>query len=107
MKSRIMYVERKEDGLSGTARIGRVMFSKTGKTLRYGNKSFQSLKGSGFKANFYNLENGEHPWISGCKRDSLDRLYGERVPIHIDADVREEPWTQIRKMPQNKEEGVA
>lgn len=107
MKSRIMYIERKAEGLSGTARIGRVTFSKTGKTLRYGGKSFQSLNGSGFKANFYNLENGEHYWISGCKRDGLDRLYGERVPIHIDPDTREEYWTEIRKMPQNKAQGVA
>lgn len=107
MKSRIMYIERKAEGLSGTARIGRVTFSKTGKTLRYNNKSFQSLNGSGFKANFYNLENGEHYWISGCKRDGSDRLYGERVPIHIDADAREEYWTTIRKMPHKKDEGVA
>lgn len=107
MKSRIMYIERKAEGLSGTARIGRVTFSKTGKTLRYGGKSFQSLNGSGFKANFYNLENGEHYWISGCKRDGSDRLYGERVPIHIDADAREEYWTTIRKMPHKKDEGVA
>jgi hypothetical protein len=50
MKSRIMYIENKSDGLSGPARIGRVIFSKSGKTLYYQGKSFQSLKGSGFTA---------------------------------------------------------
>ena len=33
MKSRIMYIECKSDGLTGPARIGRVTFSKTGRTL--------------------------------------------------------------------------
>jgi hypothetical protein len=35
--------------LVGPARMGRVSFSKTGETLYYKGKSFQSLKGSGFK----------------------------------------------------------
>ena len=35
MRSRIMYVESKAEGLSGPARIGRVTFSKTGRTLYY------------------------------------------------------------------------
>lgn len=42
MKSRIMYIENKSDGLVGPARIGRVTFSKTGKTLHYQGRTFQS-----------------------------------------------------------------
>lgn len=96
LKSRIMYIECKGGGLVGSARIGRVQFSKTGKTLYYGGKEFRSLKGSGFKANYYDVETLEHYWISGCKKDGRDRLYGERLPIEIDEDVREEYWTEIR-----------
>jgi hypothetical protein len=44
MKSRIMYVESKAESLTGSARIGRVSFSKTGKTLYYGGQTFKSLK---------------------------------------------------------------
>lgn len=33
MQTRIMYLERKAGNLTGEARIGRVRFSKTGKTL--------------------------------------------------------------------------
>ena len=102
MKSRIMYIECKADGLSGPARIGRVEFSKTGRTLYYGGKSFQSLKGSGFKANYFELESGDEYWISGCKRDGSDRLYGERVPVEIDDDVREEYWNEIRDQPEGR-----
>jgi hypothetical protein len=52
MRSRIMYIESKAEGLNGPARIGRVTFNRTGRTLFYKGKSFKSLKGSGFKANY-------------------------------------------------------
>ena len=35
LPSRIMYIESKGDGITGPARIGRVTFSKSGKTLYY------------------------------------------------------------------------
>ena len=103
-----MYVEHKI-GLTSInpARIGRVTFSKTGKTLYYKGKKLQSLKGAGFKSNYYDMATGEEYWVSGCKKDGSDRLYGERVPIKIDEDVREEYWTQIRKMPEKKDERLA
>jgi len=96
-----MYIECKsgENDLIGAARIGRVTFSKTGKSIHYNGKTFQTLSGKGFKANYFDVETGEHYWISGCKKDGSDRLYGERLPIHIDDDVREEYWTEIRGLP--------
>jgi hypothetical protein len=103
MRSRIMYIESKAGGLIGPARIGRVTFNRTGKTLYYRGQSFQSLKGSGFKANYRETETGEEYWISGPRRDGLDRLYGKSVLIvEIDDDVREEYWTEIRKKPEQK-----
>ena len=98
MKPRIMYIETKADGLSGPARIGRVMFSQSGKTIYYRGQGFRSLR-HGYKANFYCVETGEHYWISGCKKEGGDRLYGSTA-VEIDADVREEYWTEIRKMPE-------
>ena len=102
-----MYVESKAGGLSGAARIGRVSFSKTGRTIYYGGKTFRSLKGAGFKANHYDVDTGEEYWISGPKRDGTDRLYGERVPVDVDEDVREEYWTQIRLQPDRVQDGDA
>ncbi len=99
MNSRIMYIEDKSAGLSGPARIGRVSFSKTGKTLRYRDMTFESLKGDGYKANYREIGSGHRYWISGPRKDGRDRLYGERVPIEIDEDVREEYWTVIRGLP--------
>jgi hypothetical protein len=104
VKSRIMYIERKDDGVTGPARIGRVTFSKSGKSLYYQGRRFETLGGSGFKANYFEVKSGQEYWISGCKRDGSDRLYGGTV--EIDPDVAEEYWTEIRKMPQHKDQLV-
>ena len=104
--SRIMYIEYKGDGLSGNARIGRVKFSKSGKSIHYRDKLFLSLQGSGYKSNYFDEATGEPYWISGCRKDGADRLYGERLPIYIDDDVREEYWTVIRELPRFKDTKV-
>ena len=93
---RIVYIEYKGGGLAGTARIGRVSYSKTGSTLYYGQQEFRSLKGD-YKANYYDVATGERYWISGCKRTGGDRLYPGDVDI--DEDVREEYWLKIRNRP--------
>ena len=105
MKPRIMYIECKSDGLSGPARIGRVTFSQTGKTIYYRGRKFQSLDGRGFKANYFDIETGEQYWISGCKGDGTDHLYGGST--HIDEDVRDEYWLTVRKMPQCREQSTS
>jgi len=89
-KSRIMYIENKSGGIEGNANIGRVYFSKTGKTLYYKGRKFQSLKGNGFKSNYFDTETGEEFWISGPKKDKNDRLYGGNQGVLIDDDILEE-----------------
>ena len=92
-----MYIEDKSDGLNGPARIGRVTFSKSGRSLRYGERIFQSLSGTGFKANYFDVETGDQFWISGPRKDGRDRLYDESTkPIEIDEDVSLEYWRDIR-----------
>ena len=99
MRSRIMYIESKAESLNGPARIGRVYFSQTGRTLRYGGKEF--FRVSGYKYNHIDLETREEYWISGPRRDGEDRLYVSNLPVEIDDDVREEYWTEIRKRPEH------
>ena len=98
-KTRIMYIECKAGNLTGPARIGRVTFSKTGATIYYGGREFRSLKGSGFKANYYEVGSGEEYWISGPRKDGSDALYATNIPAEIDADVRDEYWSKIRERP--------
>jgi len=95
--SRIMYIEDKSSGLEGDARIGRVYFSKTEKTLYYKGRKFQSLKGTGFKANYFDVVNGDEFWISGPRKDKNDRLYGGRLYVEIDEDVKKEYLAIIKR----------
>ncbi len=66
----------------------------------YGERSYQTLKGRGFKANFLDVETGEHYWISGPKKNGADRLHGASVPTEIDEDVQEEYWRDVRGLPE-------
>jgi len=78
-----MYIEAKGgDGLVGPARIGRVTFSKSGQSVHYNGRTFQTLGGRGFKANYFDVETNEEYWISGCKKDG-----------------RREYWSEIRNRP--------
>jgi hypothetical protein len=99
-RTRIMYIECKGEDIVGPASIGRVTFSKTGRTLYYKGKEFASLNGQGFKSNYFDVETREHYWISGCKKDGTDALYS--TPVEIDEDVREEYWLKIRNKPELK-----
>ena len=100
MQSRIMYVENKSGGLDGAGRIGRVSFSKTGRTLYYGGRAFRKV-GDGYKYNHVDTVSGEEYWISGPKRRGGDRLYGQ-PGVAIDEDVRVEYWTSIRGEPKKQ-----
>jgi hypothetical protein len=99
-KTRIMYIESKAGSLNGPARIGRVTFSKSGSSLTYGGRTFLTLNGHGFKANYSDIETGEEYWISGPRKDGRDRLYPQStLPVEIDDDVATEYWGKIRRMP--------
>jgi hypothetical protein len=100
--SRIMYIESKCESLNGSARIGRVTLSKTGLTVYYRGRSFIRTS-HGRKANYIDTKTRDEYWISGPRKDGLDRLYLSNIPVHIDEDVREEYWTKIRKRPDLKE----
>ncbi|WP_282605119.1 1-deoxy-D-xylulose-5-phosphate synthase [Pelagibius sp. Alg239-R121] len=95
-RSRIMYIENKSEGLEGPARKGRVYFSKSGKSLYYCGLMFQSLSGAGIKANYFEVESGEHYWISGPRKDQNDRLYGGNKGVVVDSDVLDEYDALIR-----------
>ncbi len=110
MKSRIMYIELKthEGGHDdrGLARIGRVTFNRTGKTLKYGDKRFQK-GGCDHCSNYHDIETDEGYWISGAKKNGEDRHFCGGGPVEIDEDVREEYWTEIRNEPKRVTEKFA
>lgn len=95
-KTRIMYIELKSGfGDCGPARIGRVTFSKSGRTIYYQGKAFQSLKGNGISGNYFDVDTGEEYWISGPKKDRSDRHWAGSGIVEIDDDVRDEYFQKI------------
>jgi hypothetical protein len=98
MRTEIMYIEDKA-GLTGDGRICRVQLSKTGKTLYYRGLEFQSLKGVGYKSNYFELNSGIEYWISKPRKDGNDTLYPGIVKI--DKNVQKEYWSNIRNQPEN------
>ena len=96
-----MYIECKSGPDAGAARIGRVTFNRTGRTLRYRNQTFRRIVGGGAKSNYVDEATGAEYWISGCKHRGGDRLHGSSAPVEIDDDVRTEYWRDIREAPEH------
>jgi hypothetical protein len=92
-----MWIEYKGDGLAGPARIGWATVKDRGKRIDYDGRSFRTLNGNGFKANYYETETMDEYWISGCRKDGRDALYN--TDVEIDQDALEEYWINIRKLP--------
>ena len=78
-------------------RIGRVTFSKTGKTIYYQGRTLEPVRHPRGRANYVDADTGEHFWISGCKKAGNDTL--SPGVIKIDEDVREDYWLNIRNQP--------
>ena len=94
-RTRIMYIERASStNHDDSARIGRVSFSKTGRTVYYRGKSLR--KSAGVIGNHIDVDNGEEYWVSGPKKNGQDRHWAGKGVVNIDADVVDEYWREIR-----------
>jgi hypothetical protein len=89
MRSRIVYVERTTGNHNGPAWIGRVHFSKSGRTVYYRGLTLRRLPGARC-ANHYDVDTGEEYWVSGVKKNGEDRHWAGSGPVEIDDDVLDE-----------------
>src|SRR5690606_28127124 len=88
MTTEIKYIELKSSfSDNGPAWIGLVSFSKSGKTIYFNGKAFQSLNGTGISGNYFELESGEEYWISGVKKDMSDRHKFGRGKIFVERRI--------------------
>lgn len=87
MKPQIKYIELKS-GYSdnGPAWIGKVNFSKTGKTIYFNGQAFKG-NGHGYARD---VQNGNLYWISGVKKNGLDRHWAGGGKIFIDRNIIQE-----------------
>jgi len=91
MKAKIRYIELKS-GFSdnGPAWIGKVKFSKTGRTVYFNDKAFRKYVGTGNiggKGNYYDVETQEEYWISGVKKDGTDRHWAGGGTVLIGENI--------------------
>ena len=86
--SRILYIENKDGDIDGAgARIGWVIFSKSGQTVYYRGKTLKRAKGGGIRGNHFDDETGEEYWISGIKKRSSNTHWAESTNVIIDEDA--------------------
>lgn len=84
MEPEIKYIELKSGyNDDGPAWIGKVEFSKTGRTIYFNGHAF---KGNGH-GDCYDVLSGERYWISGLKKDSTNRHWAGKGKIMIDRSV--------------------
>jgi hypothetical protein len=106
MSSKIMYIEKTRDGgATEWARVGRVSFSKSGRTLYYRDLT---LAGEG-RAWYRDPESGDSYWIQRARADGRDRGGKDKrgsFPVEIDDDVREEYWNEVRGEPTRSHERI-
>ena len=82
---RVMYVELKSGhGDSGPAWIGRVRFSKTGRSIYY--RGLTLARKQGMSGNHVDVATGDEYWVSGVKADGTDRHWAGGGPVHVDQD---------------------
>lgn len=84
-----MYIELKT-GYSdnGPAWIGKVRFSKSGKTIYFNNKGLK--RRNGISGNYYDIETKEEYWISGIKKNGEDRHWAGTGKIMVDEKILNE-----------------
>jgi hypothetical protein len=90
---RIMYIELKSGDDRGPAWIGRVRFSKSGRSLFYRGRTL--ARSQGVSGNHVDINTGEEFWVSGFKKDGTDRHWAGGGRVEIDLDVLDEYLEQV------------
>ena len=82
----LKYIELKT-GYSdnGPAWVARVTTSRSGRTIYFGSKALKRATGGGTLGNHYDLETGDEYWVSGVKKDGLDRHSAGSGKVSIEA----------------------
>ena len=87
MVLQLKYIELATEGNhNGPAWIGKVEFSKSGKTMYFNGHAFKG-NGHGY---CHDIESGEIYWISGVKKNGQDRHWAGSEKIMIDKNVVDE-----------------
>lgn len=84
----LKYIELKSGFAdSGPAWVARVGMSRSGRTVYFNGRALKRIGKSGIAGNHRDLETGEEYWVSGVKKDGLDRHWAGAGKVSIEASV--------------------
>ena len=70
----LKYIELKSGHWdNGPAWIARVKISKSARTIYFNGKALKRATGGGISGNHFDIETGEEYWVSGVKKNGIDR----------------------------------
>jgi hypothetical protein len=80
----LKYIELKSGyNDNGPAWIARVQVSRSGRTVYFNGKALK--RAGGIAGNHYDADNGEEYWVSGIKKNALDRHWAGSGLVGIEA----------------------
>jgi hypothetical protein len=81
----LRYIELKSGyNDNGPSWIARVKVSRSGRTVYFNGKALKRASGGGI-GNHYDIESGEEYWVSGIKKNGLDRHWAGSGLVAIEA----------------------
>ena len=90
-RERLMYIELKSGhGDSGPAWIEKVRYSKSGRSIHFRDIELLNIGGRGISGNHVDVETGEEYWVSGVKKNRLDRHWAGGGEVAIDPTIKDE-----------------
>lgn len=96
MSLELRYIELKSGYADdGPAWIGRVKISRTGTTIYFNDHAYRKCRG--ISGNYIDIETEEEYWISGVKKDGMDRHWDGSGKIVMDTKVVDEYLELIGK----------
>jgi hypothetical protein len=92
----LRYIELKtgyED--NGPAWIARVKLSKSGRTVYFNGKALKRANGRGIEGNHFDIRTRDEYWVSGVKKNGLDRHWAGSGTVAIETSAVVEYLNEI------------
>jgi hypothetical protein len=84
----LKYIELKSGHADKSpAWIARVRLSKSARTVYFNGKALKRATRGGISGNHFDIETGEEYWVSGVKKNSLDRHWAGSGIVWIEASA--------------------
>jgi hypothetical protein len=80
---------------NGPAWIARVKLSKSGRTVYFNGRALKRSNRGGIEGNHFDIRTNEEYWVSGVKKDGLDRHWAGSGAVAIEASAVAEYLQEI------------